>query len=100
MKQQCRLLYTSDTHGAMLSINYAYNQPCDYGMAKVSTLIQKQKRDNTVLIDCGDTIQGSPLMVFHHHNASDCPSPVALVFNQLHYDYFIPGNHDFNYGLP
>jgi 2',3'-cyclic-nucleotide 2'-phosphodiesterase/3'-nucleotidase len=37
-------------------------------------------------------------MYFHQLNRDQYLNPVATVFNHLKYDYFVPGNHDFNYG--
>jgi 2',3'-cyclic-nucleotide 2'-phosphodiesterase/3'-nucleotidase len=93
-----RILTTSDTHGSLLNVNYANNESTGYGMSLISPLINKNRTDNSILIDCGDTIQGSPLMYFHQLNRDYYPNPVATVFNHLKYDYFVPGNHDFNYG--
>ncbi|MDD3122390.1 MAG: bifunctional UDP-sugar hydrolase/5'-nucleotidase [Candidatus Izemoplasmatales bacterium] len=93
-----RILTTSDTHGSLLNVNYANNETTGYGMSLISTLIKENRTENSVLIDCGDTIQGSPLMYFHQLNREKYENPVSTVFNHLKYDYFIPGNHDFNYG--
>jgi len=93
-----RILTTSDTHGSLLNVNYANNEFTQYGMSLISSLIKQNRTDNSILIDCGDTIQGSPLLYFHQLNRHLYNNPVATVFNHLKYDYFIPGNHDLNYG--
>ncbi|MCK5732497.1 MAG: bifunctional metallophosphatase/5'-nucleotidase, partial [Tenericutes bacterium] len=53
---------------------------------------------SSILLDLGDSIQGSPLMYFHKTNRNKYPNPVGTLLNYLKYDYFVPGNHDFNYG--
>ena len=54
------------------------------------------KDENTLVIDGGDTIQGSPLTYFGHSEHADIP--VAEAMNDRGYDYVTLGNHDFNYG--
>lgn len=93
-----RILATSDTHGSLLNINYANNEKTNYGMTKIATLIHHYRTENSILVDCGDTIQGSPLMYYHQLHRTEYKNPVAEVFNHLKVDYFVPGNHDFNYG--
>jgi len=98
-KSTFRILTTTDIHGHVLPINYADNREIDYGMSHASTIIKKMRNKNTVVIDLGDILQGSPLMYFHQLNRNKYSNPVADVMNHIGYDYFIPGNHDFNYGL-
>ena len=94
-----RILSTSDIHGCILAKNYADNSKVGYGLSVASNIIKEKKNKNTILIDVGDDLQGNPLMYFHQLNRKDYPNPLAKVFNYLNYDYFVPGNHDFNYGL-
>jgi len=94
-----RILSTSDIHGYILAKNYADNSKVDYGLSIVSNIIKEKRNQNTILLDIGDDLQGNPLMYFHQLNRNDYPNPLAKVFNYLNYDYFVPGNHDFNYGL-
>ncbi len=93
------ILHTSDTHGCLLNHDYAHNHEIHSGMNLISTLINKHRTHQTILIDTGDAIQGSPLLYFHQINQHRFPNPVAKVFNYLGYDYYVPGNHDFNYGI-
>ncbi len=93
-----RILSTSDIHGSILPIYYGDNSRVNRGMTKIASIIKEKRTENTILIDVGDAIQGSPLMYFHKTNPEKYDNPVAKVFNYLEYDYFVPGNHDFNYG--
>ena len=54
------------------------------------------KDGNTLIIDGGDTIQGSPLTYYcyGHH----LPLPVADALNDRQYDFVTLGNHDFDDG--
>lgn len=97
MKKTIQILHTSDIHGHILPINYANNEYQDIGLSKISSLTKNYNKNNTILIDTGDTIQGSPMM--HILQQKDhYTHPIASTMNHMKYDYFIPGNHDFNFG--
>ena len=94
-----KILSTSDIHGTILAKNYADNSLTCSGLSVVSSMVKKERTQNTILLDVGDDLQGNPLMYFHQLNRDKYKNPLVDVFNYLKYDYFIPGNHDFNYGL-
>jgi 2',3'-cyclic-nucleotide 2'-phosphodiesterase/3'-nucleotidase len=103
---QIRVLATTDLHGNIFPYDYYTAKPAERGLAKIATLIQRERNANTLLIDCGDTIQGSPLETVHElavrkgdGNADPRPDPMMLAMNQLRYDAMTVGNHEFNYGL-
>ena len=98
-KFSLRILSTNDVHGQILAVNYANNQKMNKGMSLLSSAVKKFRHENTILLDLGDALQGSPLMYFHQLNRNKYPNPYATVIDYMDYDYFIPGNHDFNYGL-
>jgi len=93
-----KIFAMSDTHGALLNQNYADNSKTPYGISKLYTYILENRDKDSVLIDCGDTIQGSPLMYYHQLHRNESQNPVAMVYNHIGVDYFILGNHDLNYG--
>lgn len=100
-RTQITLLSTTDLHGHIYPIDYATNTPSNEGFAKVATLIRKVRAaaGEVLLVDCGDTIQGTPL-VYHHNRINNVPpDPMMLVMNALHYDAFVVGNHEYNFGL-
>ena len=98
MENRIRILATSDVHGYIYPYSYANNEEENIGYARISTLVEALRDENTILIDNGDIIEGSPLMFYHMHNKKDEVSPVAKVLNAMEYDYINIGNHDFNYG--
>src|SRR5664280_467381 len=57
------VLATTDMHGNLFPVDYVTGQPAARGLAKVVTLIRAEEAGNLnhLLIDCGDTIQGTPL---------------------------------------
>jgi 2',3'-cyclic-nucleotide 2'-phosphodiesterase / 3'-nucleotidase len=100
-----RVLATTDLHGHILPFDYFTAQPAERGLAKVATLIAKERAGNpfTLLVDCGDTIQGSPLAATYQNitirSAQPPPDPMMAAMNALRYDAMALGNHEFNYGL-
>jgi 2',3'-cyclic-nucleotide 2'-phosphodiesterase/3'-nucleotidase len=98
---QITILGTTDLHGNILPIDYYTDKPDNRGLAKVATLIKRlrQEQPNTLLIDSGDTIQGSPLESFHSRKNNTRTDPMMLVMNSLNYDAMTVGNHEYNFGL-
>ncbi|AIO18893.1 2',3'-cyclic-nucleotide 2'-phosphodiesterase/3'-nucleotidase precursor [Candidatus Izimaplasma bacterium HR1] len=93
-----KILHTSDIHGYIYPNSYTTKQEGDFGLAKLSTLIKSVKDEKTILIDSGDTIQGSPLTYYYSKQDQDNANPLANVLNEIGFDYVTIGNHDFNYG--
>jgi len=98
---QITILGTTDLHGNLDPIDYYTNKPDNRGLAKVATLIKAVRREqpNVILIDSGDTIQGSPLESLHARKNNQPPDPMMLTMNALKYDAMAVGNHEYNFGL-
>src|SRR5690349_19221453 len=98
---QITILGTTDLHGNIDPIDYYTNKPDNRGLAKIATLIKRARKENpnSLLIDSGDTIQGTPLESFHGRKNNAPPDPMMLVMNSLHYDSMTVGNHEYNFGL-
>ncbi|QES41045.1 bifunctional metallophosphatase/5'-nucleotidase [Streptomyces venezuelae] len=109
------VLGTTDLHGNVFNWDYFTDKEFDdkdhndVGLAKISTLvnrIRKEKgRRNTLLIDAGDTIQGTQLSYYYAKvdpiTAKRGPvHPMAQAMNAIGYDAAALGNHEFNYGIP
>ncbi len=95
------ILQTSDVHGNILPIHYSNNGHKDVGLAKVSTLVKRERAKNphTILIDNGDIIQGTPLTYHAAKFANKEIHPIVLALNEMFYDAVVIGNHEFNYGM-
>src|SRR5687767_406002 len=98
---QITILGTTDLHGNINPIDYYTDKPDNRGFAKVATLIKRIRKEqpNTLLIDSGDTIQGSPLESFHSRKNNVRTDPMMLVMSSLNYDAMAVGNHEYNFGL-
>ena len=94
-----RILQTSDVHGYVYPRSYSTNEFENTGLGQISTLINSLRTESTLLIDTGDTIQGSPLTYFQAKENIGTVNPMAKISNYLKYDYITLGNHEFNYGI-
>lgn len=95
------ILGTTDLHGNIFPIDYYKNQPDNRGLARIATQIKRVRKENpnVLLIDSGDTIQGTPLAYYHNRKNNTPPDPMMLVMNSLNYDAMAVGNHEYNFGL-
>lgn len=106
---------TTDLHGNVFNWDYFTDKEFDdkahndVGLAKISTLVDRVRaergRGNTLLIDAGDTIQGTQLSYYYAKvdpiTARRGPvHPMAQAMNAIGYDAAALGNHEFNYGIP
>jgi 2',3'-cyclic-nucleotide 2'-phosphodiesterase/3'-nucleotidase len=95
------ILSTTDLHGNIFPLDYYTNQPDARGLARAATIIRQTRKENpnTLLLDSGDTIQGTPLEYFHNKKNNRPPDPLMLSMNALKYDAMAVGNHEYNFGL-
>jgi 2',3'-cyclic-nucleotide 2'-phosphodiesterase / 3'-nucleotidase len=95
------ILSTTDMHGHIFPIDYYTNKYDNVGIAKVATIIKQARKDDPdlLLLDSGDTIQGTPLEYLHNKRDNTPPDPMMLTMNALKYDAMAVGNHEYNFGL-
>ncbi|MFV0479386.1 MAG: bifunctional metallophosphatase/5'-nucleotidase [Anaerorhabdus sp.] len=99
MKRKFKLLCTSDIHATVLATRYSDGQMMPMGLAKIASLFEKMKDENTLCIDNGDLIQGSPLASYFNRVHPQEISPATQAVKRIPYDYLNLGNHDFNFGV-
>jgi 2',3'-cyclic-nucleotide 2'-phosphodiesterase (5'-nucleotidase family) len=96
------IIHTSDLHGAILPYNDFVDRPSKQGsLAQVATLVQSIRKSAghpVLLLDSGDTIQGTPLEQFVDVQWGE-PSPTIAAMNDIGYQAMAVGNHEFNFGL-
>ncbi len=96
-KKVLNLFYTSDTHGHVFPVDYPGAREEHSGLLNMAGQIRRE--ENTLILDGGDTLQGTPLSQYYIAHSGDYPfHPMAQAFNALGCDYFTLGNHDFNFG--
>ncbi|MDX3663224.1 5'-nucleotidase C-terminal domain-containing protein [Streptomyces sp. ID05-26A] len=105
---------STDLHGNLFNWDYYLNREFDdyahndVGLAKISTLVNDVRsavgRHRTLLLDAGDTIQGTPLAYYYAKvepiTRGAHVHPMAAAMNAIGYNAAALGNHEFNYGLP
>lgn len=100
------LLSTTDLHTNILSYDYfKLAEDQSFGLERTATLIAQARAEfpNTVLLDDGDTIQGTVLGDWQARvQPVACGENLAIhkVMNALAFDAGNVGNHEFNFGLP
>ncbi|HFI0791039.1 TPA: bifunctional 2',3'-cyclic-nucleotide 2'-phosphodiesterase/3'-nucleotidase [Streptococcus suis] len=100
-----RILATTDLHTNLVNYDYYQDKPVEtLGLAKTAVLIEDAKAENpnVILVDNGDTIQGTPLgnyksLIDPIEEGEQHPMYTAL--DTLGFDAGTLGNHEFNYGL-
>ena len=95
------IIGTSDTHGNIWGYSYEdMKESTGDGLARVSTYVSqvREENPNTILVDAGDTIQGTIMTDdLYSKDTTDHPVPAAL--NYMGYDAWVLGNHEFNFGV-
>lgn len=91
-----QILATSDTHGKFDPWDYAANKEDTSGsVAQQAAAIKQLRTPDTLVIDAGDTIQGNSSQLF----LEDDIHPMMAAMNAIGYDVWVPGNHEYNYGM-
>ena len=92
------ILGTSDIHGHFVPWDYASDKENTRGsLSQIATKVKaiRKEQENLILVDAGDTIQGNFVETFKDEKIS----PMMLGFNEMDYDVWVLGNHEFDFGL-
>ena len=95
------IIGTSDTHGNVWGYSYEdMAESTDDGLARISTYVNQVRAENpnTILVDTGDTIQGT-IMTDDLYSKDTANHPVPAAMNYMGYDAWTLGNHEFNFGM-
>ena len=101
---QVQILFTSDVHGAIVDSQYSKGDAATIsgtGLSRLSTVLKERKAEyaNTITLDNGDTIQGTPFTYYYAFFKTDVEDPTMKALGLLGYDCWNWGNHEFNYGM-
>ncbi|HGE6112581.1 TPA: bifunctional UDP-sugar hydrolase/5'-nucleotidase [Vibrio cholerae] len=92
------ILGTSDLHGHFMPWDYSADKLNLSGsLSQIATKVKtiRQEQPNVILVDAGDTIQGNFVETFK----DEAMDPMMLGFNEMKYDVWVLGNHEFDFGL-
>lgn len=98
------ILGTSDIHGNVENYDYFTDSvptgSSQRGLTKIQTYMKNVLLTNpdAIIIDDGDTIQGTPLAYYFNMIDTSKTNPLALAMNTIGYTASTVGNHEFNYG--
>ena len=97
-----KLLGTSDVHGRIVPWSYGADVEDKSGSyAQIATYVKDVRKNNknVVLVDVGDVIQDNQVDVFAKDKKYYKDHPIPKVLNEMKYDIFVLGNHEFNFGM-
>lgn len=81
------VLYTNDVHCGV-------DDHVGYGGVALYKKQVLEKTPYVTLVDAGDAIQGAPIGTLSQGG------DIIDIMNEVGYDFAIPGNHEFDYGMP
>jgi len=96
------IIATSDTHGNVWGWSYEDGKESTSGsLAQVSSYVKslRDAGENVILVDNGDTIQGTIMSDDLANKNPDEAHPVIAAMNYMGYDAMGLGNHEFNWGV-
>lgn len=97
-----KILGTSDIHGRVVPWSYGADVEDKSGSyAQIATYVKDVRKNNknVVLVDVGDAIQDNQVDVFAKDKKYYKDHPIPKVLNEMKYDVFVLGNHEFNFGM-
>ena len=97
-----KLLGTSDIHGRVIPWSYGADVEDKSGSyAQIATYVKDVRKNNknVILVDVGDAIQDNQVDVFAKDKKYYKDHPIPKVLNEMKYDVFVLGNHEFNFGM-
>lgn len=99
-----QILETSDIHSNLTDYDFYKKALTErFGFVRTASLIHqmREQNPNTVLVDNGDLIQGSPMADWAVKVVSENKAmhPAIKSLNAMEYTIGNLGNHEFNYGL-
>lgn len=97
MRRSMTICFTSDIHGFFSNLDYASGKRIPSGY--VNCMNSFPHDGNTLILDGGDTLQGSPFTYWLYSGGEAHPCVPAKLMNLAGVQFVTLGNHDFNYGV-
>lgn len=93
---------TTDIHGNFFSYDFMTDKTMNGGLARISTYLSRQRakygKENCLLLDNGDILQGQPCVYYSNFVDTTSPLLASEVMNYLGCDVTTFGNHDIEAG--
>ena len=98
--ENLQIYVTTDLHGMLLPYDFTEGTERDRSLANLDSLVTAGERDNIILLDNGDILQGDPLVYYYNYVDTSHTHIVADILNYTGYDAATAGNHDIETGHP
>ena len=94
--QKINVICTTDIHGSFFPYDFVSQEDRDFGMAHVSNYVRtvRDTAENVMLLDCGDVLQGTPVVYYYNFVDTVSKHVAPKVLNYMKYDAVCIGNHD------
>jgi 2',3'-cyclic-nucleotide 2'-phosphodiesterase/3'-nucleotidase len=89
---------TTDLHGMLLPFDNTEGEATDRSLANLASIVEAGGKENMILLDNGDILQGDPLAYYYNFVETSEPHIIADILNHLSYDAATVGNHDIEAG--
>lgn len=97
-----RLIQTSDVHGNFYPEDFINRRGSAGSLARVYSYVESVRdsigRDNVILLDNGDILQGQPTAYYYNFIDTVSPHIASAMTNYMGYDATTIGNHDVETG--
>src|SRR6056297_3145273 len=93
-KTEIHIIETTDVHGHIFNYDFARDTFRPGSLMQLSAYLKKQDRNNLLLLDNGDIIQGDPVVYYANYVDTTGEHLLAKIFGDLKYDAATIGNHD------
>lgn len=95
------ILHTSDLHGHVVATDELVDRDFGEGLVRIATAVRAARAEGrpTLLLDSGDTIQGTPMQAVAFQASPSASDPTVRAMNALGYDAMTVGNHEFDFGV-
>ncbi len=96
------LVETTDVHGNFFPYNFITRKNWEGSLSRVATFIDllrdERGRDNVILLDNGDILQGQPSAYYYNFIDTATVHPASRIYDFMGYDAATIGNHDVETG--
>ena len=101
---ELHIVTTGDVHGRYFNRSYVEGQPDRASLMSVKYYVDSLRaavgKDNVLLLDCGDILQGDNSSYYYNYIATGEPHVYPLMAAFMGYDACTMGNHDIETGHP
>ena len=96
------LVSTGDIHGRLYATDYLNSNERNGSMLHAASLVSqlRSEKKNLLYFDTGDMIMGAGESYYDMTSDFGNPSVLATLLDVMGCDAFVPGNHEFDMGIP